>query len=297
MRRVFEFPAFFRVPRNQGFTLIEMIIVIMVTGIALAMLGVFGRGQIEAYLASSNRAELADAADTALLRFGRDVQRALPNSVRPNGVGLSVLEYVPIKDAGRYRADVNSSGGGDWLDFGSTTDNSFEVLGPPVTVGSGDQLVIYNLGVPGSDVYEGSNRRSISSAAGAQSSLQFTLGSSPNQQFPLASPGNRFHVVGGPVSYECAADAVTPAQGVIRRHTCYAFRPAQPAAGTFSSLTPYAGCTAVQSAVLVNNVAACNFSYQQGTGQRDAIVSLYLKLTRNGESVELLHQVEVLNTP
>jgi MSHA biogenesis protein MshO len=272
MRHVFEFSG----DRSTGFTLVEMIVSIVIAGILVSMVAMFGRRQVDAYLDVSNRAQLADEADTALRRIGRDLQSALPNSVRQSG---DFLEFVPIRDAGRYRADVNSTGGGDYLDFTSTTDNSFDVLGPAVTVAAGDQLVIFNLGQTGSDVYSGTSRRAISTGAGSITSLQYTLGGLG--QFPLASPQNRFQIVGGPVTYQCNV-----AGGTILRHSGYAFSGTQP--------TTFAGA---MSAVLVGDVTSCSFSYLPAVLQRNGLVVLRLTLTRNGESVELLHQVDVLNTP
>jgi len=142
---------------SRGFTLVEMIIAIVITGILVAMVSMFGRRQIESYLDVSNRADLSDAADTALRRIGRDLQAALPNSVRNNDVNF--LEFVPIATAGRYRADIGGGAGDDPLDFTSATDNSFDVFGPVVNIAAGEQLVIFNLGQPGSDVYDGTSRR------------------------------------------------------------------------------------------------------------------------------------------
>lgn len=268
---------------DRGFTLVEMIVSIVIAGILAGMLALFGGGQIRAYLDASARVELADAADTALRRIGRDLQGALPNSVRQSG---NFLEFVPIRDAGRYRADVDNAGLGDFLDFASTIDNSFAVLGPAVTVTAGDQLVIFNLGQTGSDVYAGTSRRAISTAAGTVSSLQYTLGAFG--QFPLASPQNRFQIVGQPVTYECAANAVNPELGTVIRHSGYGFQPAV-------ATSPW--LQGGVSAVLVNNVAACNFSYTPAVLQRNGLVVLRLTLSRNDESVDLLHQVDVLNTP
>lgn len=284
MHRVSEFRLFLTVDR--GFTLVEMIISIVITGIIVGMVGMFGRTQINAYLDVSNRAELSDAADTALRRVGRDLQSALPNSVRNAFPGF--LEFVPIADAGRYRADVGGGAADDPLDFGSTTDISFDVFGPPVTVRAGDQLVIFNLGQPGSDVYSdvsaGSSRRAVTAGA-ALSKVTFNPAGT---QFPLASPQNRFHIVSGPVTYECAHNAANPALGTVIRRSGYGFQIAQPTA--FGSLGG-------QSSVLVGDVADCRFDYTPAILQRDGLVVLRLTLTRNGESVQLLHQVDVLNTP
>ncbi len=264
---------------HRGFTLVEMIVSIVITGIIVAIVAMFGRQQVDAYLDVGNRAELSDAADTALRRIARDLQSALPNSVRVDATER-YLEFVPISDAGRYRADFGGGAGDNPLDFGSTTDNSFEVLGPPVTINNGEELVIFNLGLPGSDVYVGNNRKAANVGTNLQT-VTYTVGVA---QFPFPSPQSRFQIVAPPVSYVC-----DPAAGTIVRRTGYGFRDPQP--------TTNLGALGATSAVLVNNVAACTFSYAPGVLQRNGLAVLRLTLTRNGESVQLLHQVEVLNTP
>lgn len=272
------------VPSNKaqrGFTLLEIIVVIVISGILLGIVGMFGRRQIDAYIDTGNRAELADAADTAVRRIARDLQGALPNSVRQSG---NFLEYVPIRDGGRYRAEFTSTGGGNPLDFTNNTDNSFDVLGPTVTISVGDELVIFNLGQTGSDVYAGTSRR----AATAGNGLSTVTFAPAGTQFPLASPQNRFQIVGAPVVYECAANAVTPELGTVIRRTGYGFQSAVATAPWSQGGT---------SAILVGDVAACSFAYTPAVLQRNGLVVLRLTLTRNGESVEILHQIDVLNTP
>jgi MSHA biogenesis protein MshO len=292
MRRAFDFRAFFPVHRapqeallgcgivgsryGRGFTLIEMIISIVITGIIVSMVAMFGRGQVNAYMDAGNRAELSDAADTTLRRIARELQAALPNSVRLSG---NFLEFVPINDAGRYRAELNSTGGGNILDFSSSADTSFDVLGPPVTIQAGDQLVVFNLGQPGSDVYEGSSRRSATAGVGLNSITFAPAGT----QFPLASPQNRFQIIGGPVIFECSV-----ATGRLIRRSGFAFGHAWP---------PDTATLGGVAAVLADNVTNCAFNYVPAILQRNGLVVLRLTLTRNGESVELLHQVDVQNTP
>jgi MSHA biogenesis protein MshO len=272
MRRAFDFRPL--LPVDRGFTLVEMIISIVITGIVVSMVAMFGRGQVDAYIDAGNRAELSDAADTTLRRVARELQGALPNSVRLSG---NFLEFVPIRDAGRYRAEFNSTGGGDILDFASSTDSTFDVLGPPVTILAGDQLVVFNLGQPGSDVYEGTSRRAVTPGVGLNNITFAPAGT----QFPLASPQNRFQIARTPVTYECAGNT-------LLRHSGYGFLAAQPVA--FGALGGVA-------AVMADNVTFCAFNYVPAILQRNGLVVLRLTQTRNGESVELLHQVDVQNTP
>lgn len=279
MRRVTD-----RRSKPRGFTLVEMVVAIVITGVLVALVSMFGRRQIDAYFDVAGRAALADAADTALRRIARDLQMALPNSVRTSGTTL--VEFVPIRTAGRYRTDLSPSGGGDPLDLSSSTDKTFDVLGPPVTTVTGDQLVIYNLGQTGSDVYAGTSSRVLTTIGSSLSTLTFS-----GAQFTLGSPTRRFQVVGGPVSYEC--DLVNH---VVRRHWCYNFQSTQPT--VFGALSVHPSCTAEQSAILVDNVSACSITYAPGTLARDGLVTMNLTLQDSGgETVTLLHQVDILNAP
>jgi len=261
--------------RARGFTLLEMIVVIVITGIIGAAIAIFIRQPIEGYIDAARRAELSDIADTALRRITRDLRSALPNSVRVDGTG-NYIEYLQTSGGGRYRAE-NESGGllGETLDF-TSADPQFDVIGPMPTLVIGDQIVIYNLG-PGTgstDAYTGGNRTAFVSL-GVAPIVIITA-----KQFPFASPGKRFQVVQHPVTYACEA-------GVLRRYWGYAIAPAQP--------VPPAGGN---NALLATNVAACGFSYATaGITGRTGVVSLTLEISRAGESVRLFQQAHVNNVP
>ena len=274
--------------RTRGFTLLEAILVIALTGIVAAMATTFVRRPVEAYLDQVRRAELADAADGTLRRVARELARALPNSARVDASGLW-LEFVPVTGGGRYRAAPDAAGLGAWLDFDDPADNGFDVLGPPVDVAAGDQLVVYNLGLPGADVYTGESRRALTSVGSGLATLAYSVGAS---QFPFPSPSNRFQIVATPVSYACAPGA--GGSGTLRRYGGYAIQTTQPVS---AAAPPLAALTGRNASLVVDRVESCAFSLGSAGSARSAVVTLRLTLASGGERLTLLHQVHLDNSP
>lgn len=276
--------------RQTGFTLAEAIIVIVILGILSAAAAVFIRGPVDAYFDTARRAALTDVADTAIRRIGRDLRAALPNSVRVagacNGVGTCYLEYVPLIAGARYRAELDNTGAGDPLDFTDNADQSFDIIGQPISIpAAGTKWVaIYNLGIPGATAYSGDSgandvRRQYSGAGGSVSSVTFTSAVA----FPFQSPARRFHIVSSPVTYACVP---SPAGGSLLRYEGYAFSAGQ--------LTPPGGTPAV----LAGSVTRCSFTYTaQQVAQRAGLVSISLQVSQDGEPVDLFYQVHVSNVP
>ncbi len=111
----------------RGFTLIEMIMAIVITGIVAGIVAVFIARPVEGYIDSVRRGEMTDVADLALKRMSLDIRTAVPNSVRVDSTGR-FIEFIPARDGGRYCTDVDS--GCNALDFSNSTDLQFDALGP-----------------------------------------------------------------------------------------------------------------------------------------------------------------------
>jgi MSHA biogenesis protein MshO len=280
----------------RGFTLIEMVTVIAITGIVAAAVSIFIRMPVQSHIDNEARAEVTDVADTALRRIGRDLRISLPNSVRVMSNGSArYLEMLLTKTGARYLSEDENPSSGNVLSFLGTSANPliFDIVGNAPsgaqTIAAGDNIVVYNLG-PGlapADAYDCSSTCNRAQVASITNNT-ITLVSNPyqSQTVKMTSPYHRFQVVTGPVSYVC-----DPVAGTLTRYWNYTITATQ------SNTTAPLG---TNSAVLATGVTGCDFSYNNTLGQRTGLVGLTLTLqvpgTSNG-NVTLFHQVHVDNTP
>lgn len=254
---------------QSGFTLVEAIIAIVITGIVAGVVGMFIRTPIQQYTDMANRAALTDAADTALRRIGRDLRRALPNSVRLSG--NTTMEFLQTRTGGRYAVPNQVP----VLEYTGTT---FNVLpGSMITLPlANEYVVLYNQGIEGLSAYAGNNIERVTGATASSVTLASAFA------FPQGSPGYRFQVVDTPVTYRCDTAA-----GTLTRYWGYAITSTQPN-------PPSGGGT--QSALLASSVSSCAFTYAQ-VNETLGLVAMTLSLTRNNETVTLYHEVHVNNIP
>jgi MSHA biogenesis protein MshO len=290
--------------RQRGFTIVELVIVIVITGIIAASLTVFFRPAVEGYLGSRARADLTDQAETALRRMVRDVRVAVPNSIRTPGD--QCFELIPTSTGGRYRSGPDTVN--DAVSCTATTCSApldttqattvFDVLSPlSTTPAAGDWVVVGNQNP--SDVYAGTNRSAIASAVTTPANAAFGRHriSVASTQFPIGYDGGRFSVVPNAqraVFYVCSGadgtlDATGNGKGTLYRLMNYGFNASYPGA-----------CPSTAGAdVLATRVRSCSFVYDpnQGATQQNGFVWMQLEVARNNESAHLAIGAHVSNAP
>ncbi len=308
---------------NLGFTLIEMIVVIVITGILGGIVAVFLKVPIQGYMDSARRAEMTDIADTALRRIERDLRTALPNSVRVlgsvsgigscNGTEICYLEYLETIAGGRYNTSTTPANcmyatgctalitTGDLVTGAVGTVSTTLLNGNSITLNS-SRLVVYNQYNNSGGDCSPSNPSVYCTAANGGATV--ITGVSNGATDPTAdvisfastsflpsggSPYNRFQIVSWPVTYAC-----NPATGTLTRYWNYTIQPTQPTGAP-------AGAS---SALLASNVSACNFTYDTSVvAQSYGLVTMSLTIsefnsnTSANESVSLYSATHVSNIP
>lgn len=299
--------------RTRGFTLVEAIVVMLLTAILAGIMVVFIRKPVQSYVETAARAELNDAAEIALRRMARELRSAVPNSIRlTSSGGATFLEFIPSKAGGRYLAaeDGAVSTAQDPhppLNFIDATARQFEVVGPmppaPYTIAVNDNIILSNFGTgfTDADAYAlNASNRAVVMAINGNGGKIITLVSNPFAGHVNPSPGKRFIVAGTPVTFACVNDASTGRQRLLR-YADYDFQPNQADPATIVLPSP----RQVSMALMADNVLGCNFTATAAANRQTALVGLALALARvkpgaaatDVETVTLAQQIHVDNTP
>ncbi|NQD37290.1 type II secretion system protein [Permianibacter sp. IMCC34836] len=265
------------VTRARGYTLIELVIVIAILGvIGVGLISIYTTS-IRQYVEANLRAELSASARFAVERLSRELRNALPNSIRVTSDG-DCVEFRPVQLGSTY-VDLPLTSASSTVTAAAFTlpAGSWSLSVMPLLTGNGSSSDMYG---PSPLATAG-----IASVGAPDANNMVSITLTAAKQFPRSSPGRRLFIVGAPVSF-----CVTAANQ-IRRYTGYASTVVQPTKNDLS------GGTLLAENVQVSDVSNTAFRYTSGSLERNAVLSLQLRLSAGTETLRYAHEVLIRNVP
>lgn len=291
-----------RLRKQIGFTLIELISVMVVLGIVMLGVTNFIATGIQIYVDVSERDQLLGDSRFVVERLNRELRNALPNSVRVAGdANNHCIEFVPIRWSTFYE-DIAVG-----AETASGTINAINLVG--ITSGDNyidnvdadDFVIVY--GTEQTHIYETSQTSGTSrkfGLAGITNTALATITLDNVVQFATDSPMSRLYVIDEQtVSYclrnEGGNGANSGAKNLYR------------VTGNYGLTQTVYSTGGVLMAENIDNALSANpassagaddpFRVYENTLQRNSFTRVRLRFKRNDEIVEFNNEVHIPNTP
>ena len=263
----------------KGFTLVELVLVILVLGIVSTSVTSFIIFGVEIYQDVSGRDKQLSDSRFVIERITREVREALHNSVRVTN-DRTCIEFIPILASSSY------------VDIPVLPDDERDVVTVVVSDEIFEQgntkLVVYPLSV--GDVYvDGGSKEgklfNISSYATTTNNVM-TITLDEEVLFTDDSPTERYFIIKDSVAY--CQDATN---NTILRYQGHAFTTTQATQATFT--------TAANLGVLMAERQSNDFPFSilSPTLLRNAIVVIDFTFTYDDENLRQINEVHVANVP
>lgn len=256
--------------RQRGFTLIEIMAAVVLAGMVSVLGGSLMVNWSKTYRLQQSRTQLTQTAQSALEFLGRQLQMAVPGSVRVSAAGECV-EFMPVVGATRYEGELADAANG------RAAAATITVL--PYTLDIGTAAHVSVAGFSPAELYttaSPSSRADLGGAAGTVLSLAAPA------RFARNSPQKRLYLAADPVRF-CAQG------GSLWQYRDYGFSTA--ALGT----APPGGSTGLIAAGVSATGPA--FALAPGADERRAGVDVALTFTSGTEQLAMTRRVLIRNVP
>lgn len=252
---------------HSGFTLIELIAVVVILSIVAVMGTQFVVSSTQNYDSTRTRSLLVNTGRQAIEQMSRQLRIVLPYSVIVNASGTCV-KFMPIAAGGNYIGQVPDTANGAAL---SSTINV-----SPFTVEYGTAQFVSIGAMSSAEIYAASplSLATLSAAGGGSLTLAGAKRwqrNSINRRFYLLNSPQAFCLVGSELRFYGNQSATSDAVNT---------------AGSFD--------------LMARDVVAgpgAPFSISAGSENRNSLVLISLGFTKSGEQVNFAHEVMIRNVP
>ncbi|MCU8039397.1 PilW family protein [Shewanella oncorhynchi] len=276
-----------------GFTLVEMVTVILILGILVVGVSSFIIFGTRIFVESSSVDQVLSQSRFAVERVTRELRSALPNSLRVNTDSLTYqcVEFVPIEASTTYLTMP--------IVPAAAASTGIVILDNTVSAIRVNQFAwIYPL--IDADVYSSARqkRAQVKTIATAPSPLehQVTLTFTAPTRFAEASPRQRIYFGSSPVSY-CFEKGPSGNELQLLRYAGYSFNAIQPNPAAMPATMGTGVLMAQSVANVLNNGADLPLILTPSSLVNNAMVHLQPRFNVNGETFQYRHQVQVINVP
>ncbi|MDD9196998.1 type II secretion system protein [Aliivibrio sp. S3MY1] len=267
--------------KQQGFTLIEIVISIVLLAVIGISLGAIIQHGISIYTDTTTREELLLQGSFVTERMHRELRDAVPNSVQVNA-STHCIEWLPITNTAVYEA----------LPLAPKRSNSMRVL-PEHGFTKADRVVIMPMNaeallkdIPTSgtttiaEVKQDVDFIPLLKTSTSQSTM-VVLPFTQETSFKVSSPAHRLFAYKTPVAYCLEANQLYRYSGYLLSR---------------SELSP-AALAVGNRELMAEKIKSVRFDVAQASLVRNGLIKLQFIFNDNNEEVRLDHDVLIANTP
>lgn len=258
---------------SRGFTLIEVIVVLVLLSIIGSIGSHFIVTAVDAYASADARQKLAQRARVTIEQLSRELRLAVPNSARVSASG-NCIEFLPSIAAGFYTSPVATPSNA------KAETSTVETRGLSAFAGVAKYAAISPFS--SSELYSLDNPSAMAAVSSISTPPSATVILSAAHTFVRNSAQQRVFIAADPIRFCMSGDTLV-------RYSGY---------GLFTASlmdAPPGGLSSLMAHQVTSGSTA--FALSPGSEDRNTIVRIDLQFSSAGEMVRTQHQVGIRNVP